>query len=547
MSYLVLARKWRPRKFSDMIGQAHVIRALCNALDSNRLHHAYLFTGTRGVGKTTIARLFAKSVNCEQGIGSQPCGTCSACREIDEGRFVDLIEVDAASRARVDETRDLMDNVQYAPARGRYKVYLIDEVHMFSNHSFNALLKTLEEPPPHVKFLLATTDPKKLPITVLSRCLQFNLSRIPATEIEAQLQRILDAEGIGYDLASVRAIAKAADGSDRDALSLLDQAISYSGGTLTGEQVVTMLGSIRVEDVHALIEALAADEARPLIDRARRLAEYQPDYAGVLGELLSTLQRIAVCQVLGAAAAEEVEDDPVVRQLAGKISPQDCQLYYQIGLLGLRDLPFAPDPRVGFEMTLLRMLAFRPVTQFPSAGGTPGAKQPQATSPPANGSQSAAGKISVAKAAPVASAVPKTAPVPAPATTLATTAIEPTAEHWPALIEKMGLTGLVRELAKRCAWTSFGAGELCLAVDPQFVYSKATETRLADALRAQLGASVRVQFRISAEAAPDTPIARDAAERRERLRQAEQALEQDEVVRALQADFGASIEEVTVK
>ncbi|HSH29698.1 MAG TPA: DNA polymerase III subunit gamma/tau, partial [Thiohalobacter sp.] len=361
MSYQVLARKWRPRSFSELVGQAHVLRALVNALDNDRLHHAYLFTGTRGVGKTTLARILAKSLNCETGVGSHPCGECSACREIDEGRFVDLIEVDAASRTKVDETRELLENVQYAPTRGRYKVYLIDEVHMFSNHSFNALLKTLEEPPPHVKFLLATTDPQKLPVTILSRCLQFNLKRLPPEQIRDYLEQILEREGIRSEPGALRELARAADGSMRDGLSLLDQAIAYGGGEVAEAEVRTMLGTIEREFVYDLARALAAGDGRALLARVADAAERSTDFAALLAELLSVLQRIAVHQALPDGGLDEYADLPeVIAELAAAMSPEDVQLFYQIGLIGRRDLPLAPDPRGGLEMILLRMLSFRP-------------------------------------------------------------------------------------------------------------------------------------------------------------------------------------------
>ncbi|MCF6210905.1 MAG: DNA polymerase III subunit gamma/tau [Gammaproteobacteria bacterium] len=360
MSYQVLARKWRPRNFAELVGQEHVRQALTNALDSDRLHHAFLFTGTRGVGKTTIARILAKSLNCEQGISSTPCGTCPTCTEINEGRYVDLIEVDAASRTKVDETRELLENVQYAPTRGRYKVYLIDEVHMFSNSSFNALLKTLEEPPPHVKFLLATTDPQKLPVTILSRCLQFNLKHLSPEQIRNHLEMVLGKEGVEFDIPALGLIARAADGSMRDALSLLDQAIAFGAGTLRESDVRSMLGSIEQHHVIDLLTGLADADASALLTRVAQLAEQAPDFAGVLAELISTLHRIALVQAVPGTINDEMADREAVLALAGRLSPEDVQLYYQIALIGRRDLPLAPTPRGGFEMVLLRMLAFRP-------------------------------------------------------------------------------------------------------------------------------------------------------------------------------------------
>ncbi len=360
MSYQVLARKWRPRSFHEMVGQEHVLRALVNALDNDRLHHAYLFTGTRGVGKTTIARILSKSLNCEQGVGSEPCGQCSACQEIDAGRFVDLIEVDAASRTKVDETRELLENVQYAPTRGRYKVYLIDEVHMFSNHSFNALLKTLEEPPPHVKFLLATTDPQKLPVTILSRCLQFNLKRLPLERICDHLQMVLGKEEITADSAALRCLARAADGSMRDALSLLDQAIAYGGGQVNEADVKAMLGSIEQDHVLHLLQALAQGDAAAVLAAIAHAAQQVPDFTALLADLLTLLQQVALAQMVPAALDDSLEQREQILALAQQIPAEDIQLFYQIGLLGRRDLPLAPEARGGLEMILLRMLAFRP-------------------------------------------------------------------------------------------------------------------------------------------------------------------------------------------
>ena len=359
MAYQVLARKWRPRSFAEMVGQTPVLRALQNALDRQHLHHAYLFTGTRGVGKTTVARVFAKALNCEAGVSATPCGQCASCVEIDEGRFMDLIEVDAASRTRVDETRELLDNVQYAPTRGRFKVYLIDEVHMFSNHSFNALLKTLEEPPPHVKFLLATTEPRRIPVTILSRCLAFDLKRIGTDLIAARLTHILSAEGIASEPAATFAIALAADGSMRDALSLLDQSIAHGGGQLCEADVRAMLGRAGAGQALALVQRLAAGDAEGLLEVIEATVEYAPDYEAVLGEILDILHRVAVCQVLGRPVAEASGADTDIAALADTLAAEDGQLFYQIALIGRRDLALAPDPRRGFEMVMLRMLAFQ--------------------------------------------------------------------------------------------------------------------------------------------------------------------------------------------
>ena len=361
MSYQVLARKWRPRNFSEMVGQEHVLRALINALDNNRLHHAYLFTGTRGVGKTTIARILAKCLNCDTGISSNPCGTCSACVSIAENRFVDLIEVDAASRTKVEDTRELLDNVQYAPTAGRFKVYLIDEVHMLSGHSFNALLKTLEEPPPHVKFLLATTDPQKLPVTILSRCLQFNLKHLSPERIVEHLQFVLGEEKVPCEEAGLWALARSADGSMRDALSLTDQAIAHGGGKITEAEVYDMLGTIDLGAIADIARALANRDAVDVLAVVGRMAEHAPDFGAALADLLSVWHRVAIAQTVPDALDNRHGDDPLVRELAKALSPEDVQLFYQIALLGRRDLPLAPEPRIGFEMALLRMLAFQPV------------------------------------------------------------------------------------------------------------------------------------------------------------------------------------------
>ena len=360
MSYQVLARKWRPRIFREMVGQEHVLQALINALDHNRLHHAYLFTGTRGVGKTTIARILAKCLNCEAGVSSEPCGTCSACREIAEGRFVDLIEVDAASRTKVEDTRELLENVQYAPSRGRYKVYLIDEVHMLSNSSFNALLKTLEEPPPHVKFLLATTDPQKLPMTILSRCLQFNLKNMTPERIVNHLKFVLEQEVIPFEESALWLLGRAADGSMRDALSLTDQSISYGSGKITQAEVAAMLGTLDQAAVYEIVNALASLDGKAILGAVQNMAEQAPDYVNALAEMLSVLHRIAIAQALPEAVDNSHGDRERIMQLAQQLPAEDVQLFYQTALLGRRDLPLAPDARAGFEMVLLRMLAFKP-------------------------------------------------------------------------------------------------------------------------------------------------------------------------------------------
>ncbi|WIO73045.1 DNA polymerase III subunit gamma/tau [Porticoccaceae bacterium LTM1] len=412
MSYQVLARKWRPRVFHEMAGQEHVLQALINALDNQRLHHAYLFTGTRGVGKTTIARILAKCLNCEQGISSKPCGTCGSCVEINEGRFVDLIEVDAASRTKVEDTRELLENVQYAPTRGRYKVYLIDEVHMLSTHSFNALLKTLEEPPPHVKFLLATTDPQKLPVTILSRCLQFNLKNLSPERITEHLKFVLGEEGVPFEESGLWSLARSADGSMRDALSLTDQAIAHGAGKVTEAEVNAMLGTIDRGWVLSLCQAIAAGDGSQALAIVGQMAEHAPDYHAVMGDMLGLWHRVAIAQTVPDALDNRHGDYQQVLSLAQSISREDVQLCYQIALLCRRDLPMAPDPRSGFEMALLRQLAFKPGTssmQAPALAEVPAAKKPEplpAEPPPARVEPTLLDKESSASREPLADREP---------------------------------------------------------------------------------------------------------------------------------------------
>lgn len=370
MSYQVLARKWRPKTFREMVGQEHVLKALINALDRDRLHHAYLFTGTRGVGKTTIARILAKCLNCDMGVSSEPCGQCSACTSIANGSFIDLIEVDAASRTKVEDTRELLENVQYAPTVGRYKVYLIDEVHMLSTHSFNALLKTLEEPPPHVKFLLATTDPQKLPATILSRCLQFNLKNMTPERIVGHLHDVLDKEMVAHEEQALWLLGRAADGSMRDALSLTDQGIAFGSGKIEEADIRTMLGTIDQSAIYDIIDGLAERNAASMLDAVRALSEHAPDFLLALEEMLTVLHRIAMTQALPGVGDNSYGDKERIAALAKCLASEDVQLFYQIALIGRRDLPLCPDPRGGFEMVLLRMLAFKPagIPEIPTRG-----------------------------------------------------------------------------------------------------------------------------------------------------------------------------------
>ncbi|HXQ31901.1 MAG TPA: DNA polymerase III subunit gamma/tau [Steroidobacteraceae bacterium] len=522
MSYLVLARKWRPRSFEELVGQEHVVRALTNALDSGRVHHAFLFTGTRGVGKTTIARILAKALNCETGVRSRPCGICGACREIDEGRFVDLIEVDAASRTKVEDTRELLENVQYAPSRGRYKVYLIDEVHMLSGHSFNALLKTLEEPPPHVKFLLATTDPQKLPATVLSRCLQFHLKRLAPTLIAERLAMILAAESVGFEAPALTLLARAADGSLRDALSLLDQALAFGAGRVSEADVRLMLGTIDRGHVVRLVERLAAGDVVGLIETLRSLDEQVPDYDQVLVELAALLERLALTQLVADSGADGGFDPELLARLAPRLTAEDLQLYYQIALLGRRDLGLAPEPRIGFEMTVLRMLAFRPS--------------------PVGASELAPARAPATPAAPARVAPGAAAAVRGPGPV-----------DWQELLTQLELVGAAQQLAANCVWVGREGDVVRLRLDrrSEALRTPGTEERLAQALGRHFGTSVRLIVERDdagqAPDTPDTPARREARAAEAELAQARAALEADPTVRALRERFGASVQAETVK
>ena len=531
MSYIALARKWRPKRFAEMVGQEHVLKALANSLDSGKIHHAFLFTGTRGVGKTTVARILAKSLNCETGVSSNPCGKCAACREIDEGRFVDLIEVDAASRTKVDDTRELLDNVQYAPTRGRYKVYLIDEVHMLSNHSFNALLKTLEEPPPHVKFLLATTDPQKLPVTVLSRCLQFSLKRLSSNLVGERLKTIASAEQLDYEPAAFALIARSAEGSMRDALSLLDQLIAFGGGALSEVNARAMLGTIDRSHVTKIVEALARGDGPGLLAQVKELDLDAPDYDRALVDLGAFLQRLAIVQVVPEAAREDEEfDADTLERLSRAMAPEDVQLYYQIALAGRRDLPMAPDPRLGFEMTLLRMLAFRPDSA--AAAGRPGSS---------GGAASRDGRASAAQAAPASAA-----PAIAPARPESSPVID--AVRWPAVVGAAGLSGMARQIALNCVPASFTDGALVLRLDESSAFSRspAVEEKLVQGLSKYLGRDIRVIFEVSPSDLA-TPARQRAMADQDRALRAVAAFDEDPAVKGLQERFGAEVDAASVK
>jgi len=540
MSYIVLARKWRPKRFAEMVGQEHVLRALSNALDSGKVHHAFLFTGTRGVGKTTVARILAKSLNCETGVSSNPCGICAACREIDEGRFVDLIEVDAASRTKVDDTRELLDNVQYAPTRGRYKVYLIDEVHMLSNHSFNALLKTLEEPPPHVKFLLATTDPQKLPVTVLSRCLQFSLKRLSASLIGERLKFIAMEENLDYEPSALALLARAADGSMRDGLSLLDQLIAFSGGALTEANARSMLGTIDRGHVMRIVEALSRADGPGLLAQAREMDRDAPDYDRALVDLAALLQRIAIVQIVPEAAQQDEEfDAQSLVRLAGAMAAEDVQLYYQMALAGRRDLPMTPEPRLGFEMTLLRMLAFRPDVAAAAADASPASagavrrelRPPVAPAPPA------------AQAPPPAPASPA---APVPSTAAARLSIE--ARTWPDVVDAANLSGMVRQFALNCVPASFESDALQLRLDASVAErrTRAIEDKLVQGLSKYLGRDIRIVYEVSSTGLA-TPARQRVMAEQDKALQAAADFEEDPAVKGLRERFGAEVDAASVK
>ncbi|MFC0716936.1 DNA polymerase III subunit gamma/tau [Luteimonas padinae] len=594
MSYLVLARKWRPKRFAELVGQEHVVRALVNALDSGRVHHAFLFTGTRGVGKTTIARIFAKSLNCERGASSDPCGECETCQAIDAGRYIDLLEIDAASNTGVDNVRDLIDNAQYMPSRGRYKVYLIDEVHMLSKAAFNALLKTLEEPPEHVKFLFATTDPQKLLVTVLSRCLQFNLKRLEEEQIRGQIAKILGAEGIEAEAGAVRQLAKAADGSLRDGLSLLDQAIAYSGAgagsALTDQAVATMLGSVDRTRVAALLAALSEDDGAGLMATIEVLAGFSPDWGGVLDALAEALHRIQVKQLVPGS---EVEADGIdVDALAASLRPELVQLWYQMAVSGRRDINLAPSARVGFEMSLLRMLAFRPgeagTGASPGAGGSaasgagagagsgrsaaaaaraalegaasaradgparpPSMPSPAPSPPPPPPHRPAPAPFDDAPpwpevppqraeaprapaAAPARPSPPPAAAAPVSPAPAGAMAASLDAGTWPDLVAALDLRGPVRELAASSAFIAREGEVLRLSLPESDDHLRAPflVQQLAAALGARWGAPPQIRFEAGAPAG-DTLHARNERVRDERQGAAEAAFHNDPHVRRL--------------
>ena len=514
MSYQVLARKWRPRDFQTLVGQEHVSRVLIHALEQNRLHHAYLFTGTRGVGKTTVARILAKCLNCETGITATPCNKCDACLSIDSGRFVDLIEVDAASRTKVEDTRELLNNVQYSPTPGRFKIYLIDEVHMLSGHSFNALLKTLEEPPEHVKFLLATTDPQKLPITVLSRCLQFYLKNLSTEQISKHLQHVLTEEKIKFELPAIMQLSHSANGSMRDALSLLDQAISFGHGTVQNADVSQMLGAIDQHEIQSILEALANKNSNELINISARLADYSPDYNNVLESLLTWLHAIAMTQIIpGISTVLHEEHSDSIETFSKQFSPEDIQLYYQIALMGRRDLNLTPDARIGFEMILLRLLAFEPINISAA---------PQQQS------------------APVKKFVTPVKQAEAP--TMGST------HNWNTLLADLSLSGMAQSLALNCAFKRFENDRMELTLHPSHaaLLNDKLKTRLNQALNAHFQKTIQLSITL-AEPDVETPAGLQQRKTDERHQSAVAEIQQNPTVQALVDKLGAKVAPELVK
>ncbi|MFA6179065.1 MAG: DNA polymerase III subunit gamma/tau [Candidatus Methylopumilus sp.] len=548
MSYQVLARKWRPKSFETLVGQEHVVRALTNALEQQRLHHAYLFTGTRGVGKTTIARIMAKSLNCETGITAHPCGVCSACVDIDKGRFIDMIEVDAASNTQVDNMRDLLDNAQYAPTVGRFKVYIIDEVHMLTRNSFNAMLKTLEEPPAHVKFILATTDPQKMPVTVLSRCLQFNLRQMSSTSITEHLQEILKAENIPCESVALQLIARAAAGSMRDALSLLDQAIAYGGNAVHEKEVRAMLGAVDQSYLFELLSALANQDGAALIAQAKVMEQRSLSFDTALNDLANLLQQIAVAQSVPDSVANDLPERMALMEMVQKLSAEEVQLYYQIALLGRRDLGLAPDEFAGFTMSLLRMLAFRPNDGSPNKANIP-AKQPAQAMP-----------ASISPAAPtITESKPAVAEVtPAMSESIsvvhAPVAEPPAINHepisfngnWRGLVDQLKL-GLARALAQNCELARFDENHIYLTVseaqkhllDPNY------QEKLRSAIQQHFGRKIQLSFEVGGSG--NTPAQQISQEKAAIQSQAVTAIQEDDFVQALVKDFGAQIIPSSIK
>ena len=565
MSYQVLARKWRPRTFHEMVGQQHVLRALVNALDNDRLHHAYLFTGTRGVGKTTVARILAKCLNCEVGVGSEPCGECGSCCEIAEGRSVDLIEVDAASRIKVEDTRELLDNVQYAPSRARFKIYLIDEVHMLSNHSFNALLKTLEEPPPHAKFLLATTDPQKLPATILSRCLQFNLKNMLPEQVVEHLEKILAEEAVEFENPALTLLGRAAAGSMRDALSLTDQAIAYGSGQLQEADVRDMLGTVDRGRVLELMTRVAEGNAAKILACVDSIAEHAPDYASTLEEVISLLHQLTLAQMVPGSLTGDTLEENKIRELAATLSLDETQLFYQFAINGRRDLPVAPDPRIALEMTLLRMIAFRPA-ELPVAGSgsgggpsgvDPATKKPDPPALPVVKTANEAETIAIKPAAalPVSGALePTGAAVNLPPLTVApqvTTddaADLPSPESWPAFFDELGLVGITQSVALHCELVAIKGRRLEFVIDSNnaSLFQERQVSALEMAFNQLLTLPVEVSI-VAGQVGESTPFRLRQLQAAERQREAELALEHDPQLAALLAEFDGMVVDGSIR
>ncbi len=535
MTYQVLARKWRPRVFEEIVGQPHVVTALANALASKRLHHAYLFTGTRGVGKTTLARILAKAINCETGITAHPCGKCRACTEIDAGRFVDLLEVDAATNTKVDEMRELLDSAQYMPVAGRFKVYIIDEVHMLSRHAFNSMLKTLEEPPEHVKFILATTDPQRVPVTVLSRCLQFNLKPLAPALIAQHLAHVLDAEKIAYEEGALLQLGKAAAGSLRDSLSLLDQAIAHGGGEVTAAQVTDMLGSLGADLLWPILECVADGDGPGTLREAERIASRSVSLDGALEEIAAILHRVALAQA-GVPPPAEDADGARVAAMARRLDAGQVQVMYQIAVLARRDLSLAPDEFAGFSMALLRMLSF--VT--PGEGARAPREAPVAKQPAAKMARTApSAAASAAPATPPRAAAPRAEGTPSAA--VESPAV-PFDGDWSAYVEKLGLTGMAGMVARHGELASFENGHLELVVpETHRIYAeRAYQDKLKAALAPHLGANLRLTVRVGGTAG-NSVAARKSQEMAERQADAAEAIEDDPFVRDLVRDLGAEV------
>ena len=554
MSYQVLARKWRPRNFSELMGQTHVVRALSNALEQNRLHHAWLFTGTRGVGKTTIARILAKSLNCETGITARPCGTCAACREIDAGRFVDLIELDAASNTGIDNMREVLDNAHYAPTAGRFKVYIIDEVHMLSRSAFNSMLKTLEEPPEHVKFILATTDPQKIPVTVLSRCLQFNLKQMTPSQVAEHLQHVLAQEHIACEPAALHRIGHAARGSMRDALSLLDQAIAHSGGEIQDSAVQEMLGGLDRASLCGLLESIADGNGEALLARSAAMTERSMDCAAALQELALILHQIAILQALPQALPEDTPDLEKLAQLAGRLPADMVQLCYQICLLGRRDLPLAPDEIAGFNMTLLRMLAFRPTEGLAESSrpSQPAMVRSAAHPAPASNPQPAGSTPATSPThtpepvTPEQQTVPSTSGIASPAALSPNTALPADAREWAELVQRLRLGGQARMLAAECELLACSGStiRMRLAFAHRHLAEASYQSRLREALEKHFGQDIRLDIEL-AEGETNSPQ-RQQTEARERLQaDAEQTAANDPLVQDIIQQMGGRLTRVT--